>query len=161
MKSNLIALLISFGLMACQPIVLSDDLKITMENSPSPKLRLGSRYKLTVAANGDVIFDGTSHVKTTGPVTTTLSKQKIQELVTAFDEANFFSFWDYDCSWSAWLAPCLSDQQTTILSIQVNGRTKTVKHNHGDTLAPQSLVDLERKIHAIVNTQQWLLPASD
>jgi hypothetical protein len=157
-KYTLISLMLLIGLAACSPITLSDDLVITMANTVSAPLYSGSEYKLTIYANGTVVFDGIRHVKVAGQVTTTVPHERIQDLVKAFDQANFFSFRDYDCSW---IAPCLSGQPTTILSITVNGRTKTVKHNHGDMSAPQTLVELERKILETVNSDQWLPPASD
>jgi hypothetical protein len=157
-KYILTSLMLLIGLAACNPITLTDDLVITMTNTVSAPLYSGSEYKLAIYADGTVVFDGIRHVKVVGQVTTTVPRERIQALVKAFDQANFFSLRDYACSW---LAPCLSGQQTTVISITVNGRTKTIKHNHGDMSTPQTLVELERKILDTVNSDQWLLPASD
>jgi hypothetical protein len=47
---------------------------------------------------------------------------------------------------------------TLFTSIRINGRSKTIKHNHGcrGPKVPKELTELEDKIDEIVNTAQWL-----
>ena len=105
-------------------------------------------YKLTIEGNGTVIYEGKDFVQVKGRQTASLSPDQIQQLVSAFEQARFFTLPDY------------TDQDTTdspsvITSITLNGKTKTVNHYYGDNSAPQGLFDLESKIDEITNSKQW------
>ena len=105
-------------------------------------------YKLTIEGNGTVIYEGQDFVQVKGKQTASLSPEQIQQLISAFEQARFFTLPDY------------TDQDTTdspsvITSITLNGKTKTVNHYYGDNSTPQGLFDLESKIDEITNSKQW------
>jgi Domain of unknown function (DUF6438) len=106
-------------------------------------------YKLTIAANGTVIYEGHDFVEVEGKQTASLGAVQIQELVSAFERANFFSLQDNYTNYD------VTDNPSAITSITLNGKTKTVNHYYGDNSAPQELFDLESKIDEIVNSKQW------
>jgi Domain of unknown function (DUF6438) len=105
-------------------------------------------YKLTIEGNGTVIYEGQDFVKVKGRQTASLSSAQIQDLVSAFEQANFFMLTDYTHEDT-------TDSPSAITSITLNGKTKTVNHYYGDNSAPQALFDLESKIDEITNSKQW------
>lgn len=114
-------------------------------------------YKLTIYGNGDVIYEGSDFeargiktVKISGIRTTTISKEKVRELVSEFDKINYLALADSYEKYS------ITDAQTVITSITNEGKTKTIKHYHGDRSAPEELTAIENKIDDMVNSDQWV-----
>ena len=105
-------------------------------------------YKLTIQGNGDVTYNGQDFVQVKGKQTAGLSLAQIQELVSAFEQAKFFTLRDYTHEDT-------TDSPSAITSITLNGKTKTINHYYGDNSAPQALFDLESKIDEITNSKQW------
>lgn len=105
-------------------------------------------YKLTISGDGNVVYEGIDFVEVVGKRTSTLSTDQIQELVSAFEQADFFSLRDYT-------EQTVTDTASAITSITRNGQTKTFNHYYGDANAPQALFDLETKIDEITNSKQW------
>ena len=122
------------------------DLVITLERTPCHGTC--PVYKLTISGNGKVIYEGHNFVAVEGEQTESLSPTQIQDLVAAFEHANFFSLRDYTDNNAG-------DSQSVITSITMNGKTKTVNHYYGDNSVPQELFDLESKVDEIVNSKQW------
>jgi hypothetical protein len=119
-------------------------------------------YTLTVTADGSVSFqpkhvDGRAIVS--GRVKQgSISKDKVRELVSEFERANYFSFkdsyrlFDKECS-ESW-----TDHPSAITSLTINGKFKSVDHDYGckGNIVLDRLTDLENKIDEIANTKQWL-----
>lgn len=105
-------------------------------------------YKLTIDGAGTVNYEGQDFVEVKGRQTASIGLDQIQELVSAFEAANFFSLQDNYTAYD------VTDSPSAITSITINGRTKTVTHYYGDKSAPQELFDLEAKIDEITNSKQ-------
>ena len=105
-------------------------------------------YKLTISEDGKVIYEGRNFVEVEGEQTESLSPTQIQDLVAAFEQADFFSLRDY-------IDNNAGDSQSVITSITIDGKTKTVNHYYGDSSAPQELFELESRIDEITNSKQW------
>ena len=105
-------------------------------------------YKLAIRGDGTVTYEGQDFVQVQGQQTASLSPAQIQELVSAFEQASFFTLMDYT-------HVNTTDSPTVITSITLNGQSKTVNHYYGDSSAPQALFDLESKIDEITNSNQW------
>ena len=120
------------------------DLMITMERTACHGTC--PVYKLTIQGNGDVTYNGQDFVQVKGKQTASLSPEQIQQLVSAFEQAKFFTLRDYTHEDT-------TDSPSAITSITLNG--KTVNHYSGDDSAPQGLFDLESKIDEITNSKQW------
>ncbi|MFC2045340.1 DUF6438 domain-containing protein [Chloroflexota bacterium] len=107
-------------------------------------------YKLTIYGDGTVIYEGIEFVKIEGTVTSTINEDKIRQLVSAFREIDYSSLND---SYEEFMA---TDMPYAITSITIDGKTKTVRHYHGDFSAPEELTQLENKIDEIVSSDQWV-----
>jgi hypothetical protein len=88
-------------------------------------------YDLTIQSNGKVIFEGKKYTKTIGKTESKLEKEKIKQLITEIEKANFFSLdnaYNYDSN----NCPLyVSDSSSVLLSIKLNGKEKTINHDWG------------------------------
>jgi len=114
-------------------------------------------YNLTIYANGKVEYEGLGYVKIEGNRKSTISADKIEELVSAIDKAKFFSLEDQYVAGA-------TDLPAVTLSITLNGKSKSVYHygfldckGRFDD-APQELCELEDKIDEVVDSKRWINP---
>lgn len=107
-------------------------------------------YKVTINGNGTVVYEGRDFVKTTGRVESTISDEKIKQLVSEFNKIDYFSLND------SYVERVITDAPSAITSITLGGKTKTIKHYHGDLNAPKELTELEDRIDETVNSAQWI-----
>jgi hypothetical protein len=107
-------------------------------------------YLLNVYSNGNVVYEGSEYVRITGKIESTISQEKVSQLVSEFDKADYFSLSD---TYTNYL---MTDGSTVTTSISIGGKTKTIQHYRGDTGAPKQLSELEDSIDEIVNSAQWI-----
>ena len=107
-------------------------------------------YTLTIKGDGSVTYEGRQFVKIEGIRTTTISEEKIRQLLSEFQRIDYFSLNDSYEEFGA------TDMPSAITSLTINGKTKTVRHYHGDFTAPEQLTELEDRIDEIVNSDQWI-----
>jgi hypothetical protein len=111
-------------------------------------------YTLAVYADGRVVYNGTDHVEVTGEQTGSISTKQVQQLVDAFQAADYFNLKD------EYKAP-VTDLPTSISSFTQDGQTKTIS-NYGGCLegspdkAPQALCDLPDLVDQVTNSSQWI-----
>ena len=106
-------------------------------------------YTLTIYGDGRIVYEGMRNVRIEGTITTTISEDKIKQLITEFQKIDYFSLKDSYEERNA------TDMPSAYTSLTVNGKTKTVRHYHGDFNAPKKLTELENKIDLIVNSDEW------
>lgn len=106
-------------------------------------------YRLTVNTDGSVVYVGTRWVKVTGRHEYKLSAAQLSDLESAFERANFMSFHDYDHVES-------TDDDWAHLSLQRGGRTKRVRHYHGDSAAPPALSALEDEFDRVTDSGRFV-----
>ena len=124
------------------------DVKITLERTEC--FGTCPVCKLTVYGDGRVVYEGIRFVKVEGIIKTKISEDKIKQLVSEFNRIDYFSL---DSSYEELNA---TDMPSAITSYTVNGKTKTVRHYHGDLSAPKKLAQLENRIDEIVGSEQWV-----
>ena len=107
-------------------------------------------YRLTVYGYGAVIYEGIRFAQVQGTRQTTISEDKIKQLVSEFQKIDYFSLRD------SYEERNVTDMPSAITSLTINGNKKTVRHYHGDLSTPKELTELEDKIDEIVNTNQWI-----
>ena len=133
---------------------IPQDLKITLERTAC--YGTCPAYKLTITADGAVVFEGRHFVKKEGAtINSAISQERLKQLMAEFDRVKFFSLED---DYSETRLSCPTDQPSAITSIRINGKSKTINHYLGclEPKVPKGLTELENKIDEIVNTAQWL-----
>lgn len=143
---------------------IPDDLSITLKQQGG----WGGNYsEMTIMANGDIshqfrpvfpipntqIFNGKKPLKIAPPKVT---EAKLKLLIYEFEKIQFFRFGkdfpveDEKENWS------LSDQQTEVISIRINGQTKEISNYLGDNLKRTKMLrDLAEKIRGVGIWYLW------
>ena len=115
-------------------------------------------YKVSISADGTVIFEGTRFVKKVGTARSTISEEQIRELIVAFDKINYFELRDQYVKPEDGCKQWLTDNPSAITSINRSGKSKSVTHYYG-CRGIEVLKDLEKLEQAIdnaVNSGQWI-----
>lgn len=112
-------------------------------------------YRLTIKADGTVTYEGWQFVKVEGTRGKKIPVAKVQELVRAFTEIDFFNLKEvYDSEINAdGSMTTATDMPMIITSLTLNGRSKRVEDSFG---APQKLRALEKKIDQVAGTSMWV-----
>lgn len=115
-------------------------------------------YKLTISADGSVTFEGHRFVKKVGSVQSSISQERLKELLAAFGNINYFSLRDQYVEPRDGCKDVETDNPSAITSIRINGKSKSVRHYYGcsgvDVL--NDLTKLEQAIDEAVNSAQWI-----
>jgi uncharacterized protein DUF6438 len=142
---------------AAIPQNIPQDLMITLERTRC--YGTCPAYKLTIAADGAVVFERRRWVKQEGEtIKSAISREQLKQLMAEFKRVKFFSL--EDDYWKDWSVcnEVYSDAPSAFTSIRINGKSKAIRHYHGcrGPKVPKELTELENKIDEIVNTAQWL-----
>ena len=115
-------------------------------------------YKITIVADGAVVFEGKSFVKRVGTTKTVISREQISKLLAAFAKINYFELRDRYEEQEDGCAQQATDMPRAITSIRSNGKSKSVRHYCGcwgiEVLA--ELTKLEQEIDNTVNSARWI-----
>jgi hypothetical protein len=115
-------------------------------------------YKITIVADGGVVFEGKSFVKRVGTAKTVISKEQISRLLGAFAKINYFELRDRYEEQEDGCTQQATDMPSAIISIRTNGKSKSVRHYYGcwgiEVLA--ELTKLEQEIDNTVNSARWI-----
>jgi len=107
-------------------------------------------YKVSIAANGSVAFDGGSDVLIPGHHSAQISAIAAKDLLNAFRKADFLS------AQAAYVAS-VTDCPTYRLTLVMNGTSKTVEDYMGTEVGlPDAIKDLEREIDDVADTERWI-----
>lgn len=88
-------------------------------------------YKITIEANGVVTFEGRQFVKTIGTAKSTISAQRLRDLLSTFEEIGYFDLRDRYMEPEDGCKQWATDHPSAISSIRINGKTKSVSHYYG------------------------------
>jgi acetamidase/formamidase len=129
---------------------------ITLERGPC--FGACPMYKVMVASDGAVSFEGLNFVKTKGTATAQIKPEEFKRLVSEFERIKFSSLDDKYEPGSRGCGPAVTDMPSARTSIQMSGKTKSVYHYHGcrDSEILRALSALERKIDEIAGTEKWI-----
>jgi hypothetical protein len=115
-------------------------------------------YKVTVASDGTVTFEGYNFVKTKGTATAKIKPEDFNKLVDEFEKIKYFSL---DGKYEPGTPGCgiaATDLPYVRTSIRINRKLKSVSHYHGcrESEVLSALSALERKIDEIAGTEKWI-----
>lgn len=155
-KGKLISLVIVLIILALS-VIYANPILLTKFSNPNVIIKLTRSgcygdcpsYDVIIYRDGTVHWNGNYFVDVEGEAKGEVSVQQISELISAFEQVNFFFMKNYTSHDG-------TDAPTVVTTITINGRTKTVTHYYGDTSAPIELYELECRIDEIVNTNQWI-----
>ena len=131
-----------------------EDTLITLERSPCDAKC--PAYKLTIAADGGVVFEGHSYVKEIGIVRSKITQEQLKQLVVEFERIKYFSLNDRYSIVPDGCAGYSHHGIFIITSLRMNGESKRVMRNTGCLGAVPKLKMLEDRIDEVVGTKQWV-----
>ena len=112
-------------------------------------------YSVTIDGTGNVIYEGTSHVRVEGRQTDRIPVSRVAALLETAERIGFFDLQDHyqtirnpDGS-----VTIVTDLPTTFVTITKDGRSKRVEDYIG---APDGLKQLERQIDEAAGTRRWV-----
>jgi hypothetical protein len=110
-------------------------------------------YSAQIYADGTIVYYGKDFVKITGRKQHKISEEKVEELIKAFEQVEYFSFkarYDSDGNGMS-----VTDQPTTTTSFSLNGEQKKVVNYYS---AQKGLKTLEDKIDEIARLYEYIGP---
>ena len=115
-------------------------------------------YKVTIASDGTVTFEGRDFVKTKGTATAQIKPDDFKQLASEFEKIKYFSL---DGKYEPGTPGCgvaATDLPYARTAIRLGRRIKSVSHYHGCTSSEvlRALTALERKIDEIAGTEKWI-----
>lgn len=129
-------------------------------------------YTLTIQPDGKFSFDNVKSIEKGVEVIkikhleNKLSEEKINQIISEIDKADFFSLENSYTGDSDNCPTYWTDSSTVILSISLREKEKTITHYLGceendnpadkGKIYPQQLYNLENKIDEIVETGRWI-----
>ncbi|MCR4341423.1 MAG: DUF6438 domain-containing protein [Gemmatimonadaceae bacterium] len=113
-------------------------------------------YRVSVAENGAVIFEGLGYVDSIGSFTGRIDAERVAALARLFEEHDYFALDDKYAYGEPNCAQYGTDAPTVITSITIGDRSKRVEHDLGCAGVPQRLWDLESGIDEIIGTSRWI-----
>jgi len=115
-------------------------------------------YKLTISADGAVVFEGRRFVKKIGTVQSTISQEKLRELINKFEKIAYFQLRNRYEHTRDGCEGVVTDHPSANTSIRINGKSKSVRHYYGCTGLEvlDDLTKLEQAIDDAVDTAQWI-----
>jgi hypothetical protein len=115
-------------------------------------------YKLTISADGAVVFEGRRFVKKIGTAQSTISQEQLRGLIDRFDKINYFGLRNRYQDPADGCEGYVTDNPSANTSIRINGKSKSVRHYYGCTGIEMlgELTKLEQAIDDAVNSAQWI-----
>ena len=144
------------GVIGSQASEIPPDLSITLERTRC--YGFCPSYVLKISATGKVAYEGRASVKLVGNAESSISQEKLRELIQAFEEINYFDLKARYESPNDGCKDWVTDGPTAITSLTINGRSKSVRHYSGcrGIAVLAGLEKLEQAIDDAANTQQWI-----
>ena len=136
--------------------MVPEDTAISLERSEC----FGScpSYKVTVFADGLLVFEGRNYVKELRTFKTVVSREQISRLLREMDGLFSPGLRDEYVEGPAECGNEWTDSFTDIISIQANGKRKSVKHYNGCQGTPitAELTALATTIEEVLGTPKWI-----
>jgi Domain of unknown function (DUF6438) len=112
-------------------------------------------YRLSVTAEGAVVYEGKAHVRHLGPASGRVDADRVNALLSEIERAGYFSFADRYTAAEPACGRYTTDSPSALTSVQIGHRTKRIEHDYGCGAAPGALVVLERRVDEVLGSGQW------
>ena len=145
-KITFISLIIVLGLQSCYLTskIPDEDPVISMKKTSC----MGDCpvYEISIYSNRTVLLKAEENLELEGTYKSKLSKENYEELVTAFENSNFFSFKN------EYTSRIFKDLPTTWIFYSTSDRQKKIKDYYG---APEELKKLEIMVASLIDSLEW------
>jgi hypothetical protein len=112
-------------------------------------------YQVAISRSGIVRFIGKHHVTRQGEASAEIPAARVDSLLRELEAGGYFGFADAYVMDSPACGQYATDSPTVITSANLDGRSKTIRHDYGCFAAPGELARLERHIDDMPGTDRW------
>lgn len=134
--------------------VASADARLTMQRLPC--FGTCPVYTVELAGDGRVTFTGENFVDSTGVSTRRIDADAAAALIGELVDAGFLEFDDEYTMDSKGCGPYHTDAPGVVLTLRLDGSTKTVRHDHGCSGAPAALRRLQDRVDSVTGAGRWI-----
>ncbi len=128
--------------------------RVTMERGPC--FGTCPVYRVGLAADGSVTFEGIRFVEHTGSATTTIAPESVATLLRSLEADGFFSLAERYTYGEKACGAYHTDAPRVVLTVQLDGRTRTVEHDHGCAEAPAALRAMQERVDSVAGVARWV-----
>jgi len=142
---------LALALAACAPVPSAAEGPAVITLTRTACFGFCPAYRVSITSAGEVTYVGEAFVNVRGEQRASIPAADVERLLARFDEIRFDQLED------EYRAP-VSDMPTQTITLQRNGRTKTVV-DYGGTGAgmPLAVRDLQTEIDRVAGTARWVL----
>jgi Domain of unknown function (DUF6438) len=112
-------------------------------------------YRLSVASDGTIDYEGKAHVRRLGVASTRIPPQRVEALLSELERAGYFAFANRYAPAEPVCGRYVTDSPAAITSVRFQGQTKRIEHDYGCGAAPGALTVLEQRIDEVLGSAQW------
>lgn len=115
-------------------------------------------YTVNLAADGTITFEGEQFVATMGTATRTITAREVAALMHSMEGDGFFELDDRYTYGDKGCGQYHTDAPRVILTLRMDGRTKTVEHDYGCNDAPAPLRVMQERVDSVAGVSRWIGP---
>jgi hypothetical protein len=112
-------------------------------------------YRIWVAADGTVGYEGKAHVRQLGRASGSVSTDRVRALLEELERAGYASLAPRYTSAEPTCGRYSTDSPSVIMTVRLQGKTRRVEHDYGCRAAPGSLMVMEQTIDQVLNSARW------
>ncbi len=128
--------------------------RVTMERGPC--FGTCPVYHVELAADGSVTFEGIRFVEHTGGATATVGPTAVATLLRSLEADGFFSLAERYTHGAKACGAYHTDAPVVTLTVKLDGRTRTVEHDHGCADAPAALRAMQERVDSVAGVARWV-----
>jgi hypothetical protein len=133
---------------------VSADSRVTMQRLPC--FGTCPMYTVEVDAGGAVAFTGERFVATMGRATRTIPARDAAALLQHLSDAGFLALAERYTHESKACGSYHTDAPRVIMTLVLNGRSKTVEHDYGCADAPAALRTMQERVDSVAGVAAWV-----
>lgn len=134
--------------------IVSNDSRVSLERQPC--FGFCPIYRVSIDAAGLVTFEGERHVDSTGTRTRQIDPTTAAALMNELSSKGFFELDSAYTMGAKNCGPYHTDAPRVILTLNLNGREKTVEHDYGCQGAPPSLRAMQERVDSVAGVSRWV-----
>lgn len=115
-------------------------------------------YRVELAADGTVTFEGHRFVEHTGSATAAIAPEAVATLLRSLEADGFFSLAERYTHGEKACGAYHTDAPRVVMTLQLDGRTRTVEHDHGCADAPAALRAMQERVDSVAGVARWVGP---
>ena len=137
-----------------QGTTVTTDSRVVLERGPC--FGTCPVYRVEIAADGTVSWNGERFVEHTGRATASIPADSAASLMRHLDAAGFYDLADRYMHGEKPCGEYHTDAPYVTLTMTLDGRTKIVQHDYGCTGTPEVLRRMHERVDSVAGVERWI-----